>query len=98
MKRKDTLVSDDFPADFQFDRDDATEQKFEVHLKRTVLVITPDDPRTPSDPIFTPGEPVDPSDPSSQRIQLNQVHQVNRLIRQIQVAQLGRRHQHTQRG
>ena len=60
-----TLVSDDFPADFQFDRDDATEQKFEVHLKRTVLVITPDDPRTPSDPIFTPGEPVDPSDPSS---------------------------------
>ncbi|WP_259321217.1 mucin-binding protein [Weissella confusa] len=60
-----TLVSDDFPADFQFDRDDATEQKFEVHLKRTVLVITPDDPCTPSDPIFTPGEPVDPSDPSS---------------------------------
>ncbi|TGE75615.1 mucin-binding protein [Weissella confusa] len=60
-----TLVSDDFPADFQFDRDDATEQKFEVHLKRTALVITPDDPRTPSDPIFTPGEPVDPSDPSS---------------------------------
>ncbi|WCE24305.1 mucus-binding protein [Weissella cibaria] len=61
-----TLVSNDFPEDeFQFDRDDATEQKFEVHLKRTVLVITPDDPRTPSDPIFTPGEPVDPSDPSS---------------------------------
>ncbi|WP_261722424.1 mucin-binding protein [Weissella cibaria] len=61
-----TLVSNDFPEDeFQFDRDDATEQKFEVHLKRTVLVITPDDPRTPNDPIFTPGEPVDPSDPSS---------------------------------
>ncbi|MBC6499713.1 hypothetical protein H7R52_16815 [Weissella confusa] len=63
-----TLVSDDFPADFQFDRDDATEQKFEVHLKRTVLVITPDDPRTPSDPIFTPGElltPVDPDNPSA---------------------------------
>ena len=61
-----TLVSNNFPEDeFQFDRDDATEQKFEVHLKRTVLVITPDDPRTPSDPIFTPGEPVDPSDPSS---------------------------------
>ncbi|WP_261371595.1 mucin-binding protein [Weissella cibaria] len=61
-----TLVSNDFPEDeFQFDRDDATEQKFEVHLKHTVLVITPDDPRTPNDPIFTPGEPVDPSDPSS---------------------------------
>ncbi|WP_259347656.1 mucin-binding protein [Weissella cibaria] len=60
-----TLVSNDFPEDeFQFDRDDATEQKFEVHLKRTVLVITPDDPRTPNDPIFTPGEPIDPANPS----------------------------------
>ena len=60
-----TLVSDDYPADFAFDRVDGNVETFEVHLKHAAITVTPDDPKNPSTPIYTPGDPVDPSDPES---------------------------------
>ncbi|MGL4536441.1 MAG: mucin-binding protein, partial [Weissella cibaria] len=60
-----TLVSDGYPTDFTFDRDDSQTQAYEVHLKHATITITPSDPKTPSQPIYNPGDPVDPSDPDS---------------------------------
>ncbi|MBU5285418.1 LPXTG cell wall anchor domain-containing protein [Weissella confusa] len=60
-----TLVTDGYPTDFTFDRDDSKTQAYEVHLKHATITITPSDPKTPSQPIYNPGDPVDPSDPDS---------------------------------
>ncbi|MCT0022670.1 LPXTG cell wall anchor domain-containing protein [Weissella confusa] len=60
-----TLVTDGYPTDFTFDRDDSKTQAYEVHLKHVTITITPSDPKTPSQPIYNPGDPVDPSDPDS---------------------------------
>ena len=60
-----TLVTDGYPTDFTFDRDDSKTQAYEVHLKHATITIDPDGPKTPSSPVYTPGDPVDPSDPDS---------------------------------
>ncbi|TGE75614.1 hypothetical protein C6P10_07195 [Weissella confusa] len=60
-----TLVTDGYPTDFTFDRDDSKAQAYEVHLKHATITITPSDPKTPSQPIYNPGDPVDPCDPDS---------------------------------
>ena len=48
-----SLVNDGWPTDFVFDTDDDTTQAFEVHLKHATITVDPDDPKTPSSPVYT---------------------------------------------
>ncbi|WP_270276178.1 mucin-binding protein [Weissella confusa] len=60
------VVSDNYPkTGMTFDRDDAKDQAYVVHLKQMTVTVEPDDPKDPSTPMFTPGDPVDPNDPKS---------------------------------
>ncbi|MBJ7658493.1 LPXTG cell wall anchor domain-containing protein [Weissella confusa] len=66
------LVSDGYPGvNFTFDREDDYDQTYEVIFIHAVITVDPNDPKTPSSPIFTPGGPVDPDDPTSPTYPVN---------------------------
>lgn len=66
------LVTDGYPGvNFTFDREDDYDQTYEVIFIHAVITVDPNDPKTPSSPIFTPGGPVDPDDPTSPTYPVN---------------------------
>ena len=56
------LVTDGYPVDLTFDKDDTTDQNFTVHLKHQLTPVNPTDPQTPGAPI-NPDEPDGPKWP-----------------------------------